>query len=221
MVDIGEGQRWHRELVLGSHMQHFPARHQDLELWAGGEQSCHLLCRAHNLLEVVQQQQHLSLSQFLCETFQEYLATSFPDDKRLSNGRHDQGRITDRSQVHEKHATGKQLTDVCCHLQAEAGFSCPSWTRECHEAHVFATQQVCDGRHLLLATKKRRRLDRQVVGRAIEGVERWKVGGQVGDHELEEAHGTSQVLEAMLAEIAQMYALRQVLFHEGADRLGE
>src|SRR5204863_9109478 len=79
VVKVGYSQWWHRELVLGSHMQHFPACHQDLERWAGSEQGCYLLCRAHHLLEIVQQQQHLPLAQFLRETFQERPATSFLD----------------------------------------------------------------------------------------------------------------------------------------------
>ena len=52
---IGQRQRGHGELVLGSHMQDLPTRHQHLKLRAGGYQVGHLHSCAHDLLEVVQQ----------------------------------------------------------------------------------------------------------------------------------------------------------------------
>src|SRR5258708_12616731 len=106
-------------------MQHFPACHQDLERWAGSEQGCYLLCRAHHLLEVVQQQQHLPLSQLLRETGEKRPATSFPDAKRLGDGWHDQGGIADRSQVHEKHATTHPLPPISRPPHAHATFPPP------------------------------------------------------------------------------------------------
>src|SRR5205807_10009386 len=113
LFGIGQRQWWHDELVLGSHVQHLPARHQYLELWASHEQGCYLLCRAHHLLEVVQQQQHVLLSQFFLQAVLERLANSFPEAERLDDCRHHKGRIADRSKIHEKHSIGQQDTQFC------------------------------------------------------------------------------------------------------------
>ena len=56
VCEIGQFQRWHRKLVLGAHMQYFPACHEHLELWAGREQICHVRSCPNHLLEIVQQQ---------------------------------------------------------------------------------------------------------------------------------------------------------------------
>ena len=47
------------------HMQHLPARDEQLELRTGREQIRHLRCRLNHLLEVVQEEQHLLLLQHL------------------------------------------------------------------------------------------------------------------------------------------------------------
>ncbi len=59
MFGVGQRERRDAELALGLHMQHHPARDDELELGAGGQQFGHLHGSRDDLLEVVQQQQHL------------------------------------------------------------------------------------------------------------------------------------------------------------------
>src|SRR5450759_2216527 len=158
MVRVGYSEWEHRELVLGSHVQHFPARHQDLEVRAASQEGRHLLCRAHHMLKVIQQQQHLPRSQLLRKKGEERPATSFPDGKHLGDGGYDQGRIAEGSQIHEKHAMLEPITQVCCHLQAKASFARSTWAGECYQAHVLVAQEVLESCLPAITTHERRRL---------------------------------------------------------------
>ena len=59
---------------------------------------------------------------------------------------------------------------------------------------------------LLLTTQQRRGLDRQVVLVGVERLERGEVGGETGQHQLEELLGLLEILEAMGAQVAQRRA---------------
>ena len=92
-------------------MEYFPARHQDLELWTGGQQRAHLLRRIDHLLKVVQQQQHLLLTQKGAHQVKQWVIGDFFDAKRLGDRRHDQSGVADGSQVDEKHAIGEGIAE--------------------------------------------------------------------------------------------------------------
>ena len=104
-------------------MQYLAACHHYLELRAGIKQVHHVHRRAGHLLKVVQQEQHLLLSQVLPETFQKGLARPFPDAQRFGDGRHNQRGVTDGGQIHEKHAIGEHITQLRCHLQGQTSFT--------------------------------------------------------------------------------------------------
>src|SRR5579872_3284186 len=54
-----------------------------------------------------------------------------------------------------------------------------------------------------------------------ERIERREIAGQARDDELVEVAGSSQVLEAMLAQITQGHPLRQSVLHQFSRCLGE
>ncbi len=218
---IGEFQRRHRELVLGSHMQHLAARHQYLEPRAGGEQVYYLYGCAHHLLKVVQQEQHLLLSQVLPQAFQQGLAHPFPHAEGLGDGGHNQFRVADGSQVHEEYAVGEGVAQFRCQLQAQAGLACAAGTCQGRQAHILLEQELLDGGQFLLPSNEGCELDRQVIGKSVQGTEGREVGRQVRDDQLEEAPGASQVLEAVFSQVPQAHIIRQVLLYEVAGCLGE
>src|SRR5258707_862646 len=124
MRGIGECQCWQRELGLGTHMQHLPACDESFERRAGCEQVCHLRCCSNQLLEVVQEQQHLLLLQGFRKAHGERLSHCVPDTKRPRDGRHDQHGIADGSERYKKHPLDEHVTQLCCDLYTQAGFAC-------------------------------------------------------------------------------------------------
>ena len=74
---------------------------------------------------------------------------------------------------------------------------------------------------LPLAPDEAGQLHRQVVGDGVQAAERGEVGGQAGDDQLEDPLGAAEVLEAVLAQVAQRDARGERVAHEQARRLGE
>ena len=62
---------------------------------------------------------------------------------------------------------------------------------------------------LTLATDKTSHLCRKVVLSRLQGMQRWKVGWQVGHDQLEHPFGALEILQPVLAEIAQRGFRRQ------------
>ncbi len=78
----------------------------------------------------------------------------------------------------------------------------------------MASQQRHDLANLTLASEKQITLNRQVVATLIKREERGKVEGEIGTNELEDALGSPQVFEAMLAEVAQGHIRQELILHQ-------
>ena len=139
--------------------------------------------------------------QLLLHVLKQGLAASFADVKRLSNGGHNQSGITHRGQVHEKDAIGEAVTQLSCHLQAQASLARATRTRQGEQAHLLAAQQLLNGCQFLLAPNERCELDRQVIGVRVECVERRKGSLEIRNDELREVALLLQVLEAMCSQV--------------------
>src|SRR5260370_33400453 len=103
--------------MLGLYMQHLSTRHQHLEARAGSQQVYNLYTSINYLLKVVQQKQHLSLTQNVLQTFQKEWVSPFLNAECLSNSGHNQCGIANRSQVHEKDTIDEEITQLCRYLQ--------------------------------------------------------------------------------------------------------
>ena len=103
----------------------------------------------HDLLEVVQQQQELSVSQSVVQDVEQGVCSDLTEAKRLGDGWQHQGRIADGGQIHEVHPIGEGLAQVCRDLQAQAGFAHAARTRQRQQAHLAAQQEVFDNAALL------------------------------------------------------------------------
>ncbi len=221
MFQIRQNQRRHGEFTLASHMQHLATRRHYLELWAGSQQLCYLYPCSYHLLKVIQQQQRLLLEQLLPQAFKPGQAGCLPDVERLGDGGYDERGVADGSQVHEEHSIGKAIAQLGCHLQAQARLACAARTCQGEQAHILAAQQTLDGAQFLLAPDEWCELGGQVVGIDLERSRAREVGREIRDHQLEEASGASQILEAVFSQVAQAHLFRQVLLHEGSGCLGE
>src|SRR5436305_1404267 len=103
--------------MLGLHMQHYATGHHDLELWTGSEELCHLDGGVDHVLEVVQQQQELLLSEKHFQQVEQWLLGELFDVEHVGDGRHDEPGIANGSQIDEIHPIAKQLTEIGCHLK--------------------------------------------------------------------------------------------------------
>jgi hypothetical protein len=85
VTEIREIQRRDCKLMLGSHVQCHPARHQQLQPGAGGQEFCHLQGRLYDLLKVVQQEEQALLTQKCVQKIEESLPLHLVDTEGLSN----------------------------------------------------------------------------------------------------------------------------------------
>src|SRR6266566_4121690 len=123
-------------------MQHGPTCHDDLEMWTGSEQIRYQHGGTRHLLEIVQQEQDVLISQICFQQVEQGFPCDLFDVKRLGKSRHNKIRIAERSQVYEIHPIGEQVAEFCCYLQTQTRFACATGTRQGHEAHVLALKEV-------------------------------------------------------------------------------
>ena len=129
-------------------MQHGSTGDHHFELGTAREQRCHLNGSLNHLLKVVQQQQQLFLSQRFAQEVKQRLTGSLFEAERLSNGGHDQLRITDGGQAHEKDAIREVIEQVSRHLQPQAGFADAASTGKGQQVHIWTLQERTRSRHL-------------------------------------------------------------------------
>ncbi len=89
--------------------------------------------------------------------------SDFFDPERLGNGWNDQVRIANGSQGDEADAVDKVIKQVSRYLQTQARFADTAYTREGHQAHLWALQEGPHLRHLLPASNQGGELRRQAV----------------------------------------------------------
>src|SRR5205823_2751521 len=110
-------------------MQCGSAGDHHIELRTASQQSCHLDGSLDNLFKVVQQQQHLFLTQPCAHQVEQWLTGGLFETERLSNGRHDQFGIAEGCQIHKIDAIGETVTEFGGHLQAQARFAATTRSR--------------------------------------------------------------------------------------------
>src|SRR5258708_21938982 len=121
-------------------MQHYATRHDHFELGAGSEQICHIHGSTNHLLEVVQYEQQLPLTQERFQLVERWLLPHFFEVECLGNGRYDQGGIRDGSQVHEVHSLMEAIAYFSSYLQAQAGVSRAANTGQSGQSPPFSRQ---------------------------------------------------------------------------------
>src|SRR5207248_6039726 len=103
------------------------------------------------LLEVVQQQQQVTVTQSRLQLLEQGTIRSFPQFERLGNGGYDPFRLAHRGQWHKADTVGEVGTQSRGGSQGQARFAHASGTGEGQQANLWALQEVGDRLHLLLA----------------------------------------------------------------------
>src|SRR5437764_495339 len=130
--------------------------------------------------------------------------------------------MADGGQGYEKDPVEKLFAQIRCHLHAQTSLAGATRAGQGQEAYFLAAQQLPDGGYVLLSTNKWSRYDGQVVRGVATGtgcLERWKIGGQIWDDQLEDRARISYVSQTVLSEVAQAHSVGQVVLDEIASRL--
>jgi hypothetical protein len=141
------------------------------------------------------------------------------DAERLRHGQDDQAGVTDRRQGDEEDTIFKSVDLIGCHLQREPGLATPARAGQREQARLG--QKLRDLRQLRLPSDEIRELGGQVVRPGLEAPQGREVCGEIRDDDLEDLLGALEVFQAVLAEIAQADAVRQVRLHQVARGLGQ
>src|SRR5258708_24314665 len=123
-------------------MQFWTVRQKIGEMWGG----------SYDLLEVIEQQQHLSIPKIVMQLLRERAIRRLPQSKSLSNGRYHPLRVAHRSQRNEADAIGKLFHHFTCDLKPQASFAHTACTRKREKAHFRPAQQGTNIYHLSLAS---------------------------------------------------------------------
>src|SRR5256884_601844 len=153
--EIGDGQGRHGELVFSRQMQGGAAGDQHVQAGTGSEHIGQGGRGSHHLLEVVQQQQQVALTQRHLQLLEQGTIKSFPQSERLGNGRDDSLRLAHGSQRHKADTVGEVGPQSCCGSQGQARFAHASWTGEGQQADLWTLQEGRDRLPLLLASDQR------------------------------------------------------------------
>jgi hypothetical protein len=183
------------------------------------------------MLQVVDQQQHLHLLQVPGKGLHQRPARRVFDPERLGEDRRNEIRVLQRRQGHEGDAVGKIPVGTPCHLQGQPGLADAPGTGQGQKPHVVATQQ---GRHVLhfaLAPDERSRgHGKDATGKLGSGASSgWAPGrgfelGEIGALQLQDLgkllHGVS-VRTPSLPTLEESYGLGRKPRLVGQVFLGE
>ncbi len=187
---------------------------EELQLRRGREQLAERGCRLDEVLEVVEDEQQPLLGEEVLEALSDRGRAALPESERLRDRGQDERGIGDRRQRDEEHALGEVLDELGGSLQREPGLARAARPGERQQTHVLPPQSLGDRSQLALAPDQRCGLDGQVRRPVLERAQRRELVRQPVDHELREPLRPGQVLEPMLAEVAQRNPVGQVVLDE-------
>src|SRR5207248_2287859 len=139
--------------------------HEDGEVWATGQQVGQVRGGWQDLLEIVEQEQHVFITERGFEQIEQGPRCSLFEIEGLGDGGDDQGGVAEGGERNEVDAIGKVSEQVGGDLQGQAGFAAAAGAGEGEEADLGATQEGTDSRYLMLAPKEGRELCGQVMSR--------------------------------------------------------
>ena len=118
-------------------------------------------------------------------------------------------------------AVGKVGAVLVGCLHGQAGLANTAWPGYRQQPGVGGVEQALQMGEFPAPADERRRLEWQIVGVPIEGLEWWKVGWQASDHQLKDLAGLRQILQPMHSKVQQAHTLWEPMFYQVACGLGE
>ena len=217
LAGIWQVERRDRVLLLTRDLERAAAAGQDGEVRAGRQQLVDRCAGPDHLLEVVEHDQHALGADVVDEALDRRATAAIRQHEGLRDRRGHQLRVADGCQLDEPHAVGVVAQSASGDLEAEARL--PGAARPGEGQQAVIRQQSADGVDLRVAAEERRQAGRKVVRRRVEGADRGEVVQQPTDDELPEALRMLEVLEPVLAEVAQLDAVGEGVLHQRAGRV--
>jgi hypothetical protein len=209
----------HLKGLLAPQRQHHAGGDQHLQLGSRGEELLQQRCRLRHLLEVVDHQQELLVAQALLHRLQDGASARLGDGKGPGHRRGDQGGIGHRRQVREEGAILERGEELGRDLEGQAGLA--GATRAGQGEQPGLLQQRPDLGDLLLPADEGGELHREVAGPGVQRPRRREVGREALDQQLVQVLGHGDVLQPVVAQVAEGGPLRQGLLHQPPGGLGD
>ncbi len=216
MCRVGHGERRNEVLLLTRDAQHDAAADEHRQLRACVEQRSDRRGGGHHLFEIVENEQHGTVADMVDEAVHRVSPASVGEVEGLRHGRQHQLRIGDRGQLDEEDPTGVVTERAAGNLKAESRLARASGPGQ-REQPVIA-KQLADLGDFAVTSEEAGKPGRQIVRSGVERAQSGKVVLHAGDDELPEMLGMLEVLQPMLAEVAQIDTIRQRLAQQRPRR---
>ena len=167
---IGRGKRRHRVLPLAVDAQSTSAGGEDRETRGRCQQLGYPWRGVAHLLEVVQDQERAALAKMVDQRGHGREPAAIRQAQLLRDGPRHQLRVLQQGERDEEDAVRESVRLASPYLQREARLSGPPWSGQREQAG--AAQQLLHFAELALTAEEAGELDRQVVRRGVEGLER-------------------------------------------------
>ena len=197
-------ERLHGTHLLARQAERRPARHQEPHRGRHPLESGDRGRRGEEVLEVVENEEHVTAAQMPCECRLDGLARPVGDAECPRHANEHEVGVAQGREVDEEDTVAEVREELGRRLDGEPCLAGPTCPGQRHEPDVGPAQQLAELADLALPADERGRLRREVRRLAGERVERWELGLQPGRDDLEETLGGSQVVEAVLAEVAHV-----------------
>ena len=193
--------------MLAREVKRRAARDERLQTRCFGEKRSHRWAGIEKLLEVVEHKQEVLVTQVIVQRLRERLAGLLPHRKRLGHRRDEEIGIGDRGEVDEEDPSFEIRDQLRGHLEREARLASATGSRERDEPNVLSPHEGHGLRHLLLAPDQRRRLNRQIRRPRFKRLQGREVVLEPRNQKLVQPLRVSEILEAVLSEVAQAYRI--------------
>ena len=219
MIGVGDRQGWHRILPLPGQPQWDPARDEHDEPRRRVEQGSDRGTRVDQLLEVVEHEQEVVVTEVFDHRVGQILTGRRPNPQSPGDLSGHERRIAHRSEVDEEHAVGMTVEPFPGDLEREPGLARAAGTRQ--REQTGAVQQAIDLHDLGRSSDEGRSQRGQVRAPRIERAQRREAGIEPVDREIVQMFGAIEIFETVDAEVAERHALRERIRQERPRRFGD
>src|SRR5579884_4495965 len=129
--------------LLRQQMERFAAGHQKLQVRGGSEQLGDLDGRKH-LLDIVENQEHLALTQIVVKHVGQQRGTRVRHSQPLTEGGKEVAALANRGEIDEVHSVREVWGDGPAHLLGEPGLADAAWTGQCEQPDVTGNKKGGD-----------------------------------------------------------------------------
>ena len=198
---VRQRKRRDSEQVLAAQMQRFTARHEQLQPRSALQELCELRRGHGHLLEVVEDQQHVLVTEPRLQLFEEGFGGRGVQADRTCDRRQHRFAVARRGDIDEEHTVLEPVELVGRSANREPGLSDAAWSCQREKPHRLAGKAFRDLVKLRLPAHECGRLVRKSTAASCGRDERREARGKSRIDELKDALGAAQALQPVRAQI--------------------